>query len=61
MRIVQSLTAIVQGQPLGSRSLEYQRSMITKLNLRNKIVGVITLVFRLQFEKANEKPNIAYF
>ena len=61
MRIVPSLTAIVLGQPLGSRSLEYQRSMTTKLNLRNKIVGVITLVFKLQFEKANEKLNIAYF
>ena len=32
MRIAQSLTAIVLGQPLGSRLLEYQQRMTSKLN-----------------------------
>ena len=32
MKIAQSLTAIVPGQLLGSRFLEYQRRMTTKLN-----------------------------
>ena len=38
MRIVKSLTAIVPEQPLGSRFLENQRRMTTKLNWRNNIV-----------------------
>ena len=53
MRTAQSLTALVPGQPLGSRFLECQRRMTTKLNWRNNIVAVITLVCRWQFEKAN--------
>ena len=44
VRIAQSLTAIVAGQLLGSRFLEYQQRMTTKLNWRNNIVAVITRV-----------------
>ena len=44
VRIAQSLTAIVAGQLLESRFLEYQQRMTTKLNWRNNIVAVITRV-----------------
>ena len=53
MRTAQSLTAIVPGQPLGSRFLKYQQRMTAKLNWRNNIVAVITLVCTWQFEKSN--------
>ena len=44
MRIAQSLTAVVPGQLLRSRFLEYQLRITTKLNWRSNIVAVITRV-----------------
>ena len=41
MRTAQSLTVIVPGQPLGSRFLEYQRRMATKLKWMSNIVAVL--------------------
>ena len=43
-RITQSLTAIVPGQFLESRFLEYQQIMKTKLNWKNNIAAVIARV-----------------
>ena len=43
MRIAQSLTAIVPGQPLGSRFLEYQRRMTTKLTGGTTLLELLLL------------------